>query len=728
MTMPQLPWASYEYEANIVPGDDSKLLVAAASVYVQLGWRVFPINPKGKNPLIANWQEQATRNMSKVREWGRMWPDANIGIAPTEDQLIVDFDGVDGAESLFRYVLDPDTRVLPQTPIARTKKGIHIWYDVKDSGVNLGNYVRILPGVEYRVKGGYVVAPPSIHEDGDGTTYKWIKGHGPATPLVKPPPLLLLPQSRIKLLVKAIKKVEEGAGRNETGHWLACQLRDMSIPMPDAEELIEYFCSIANMVTPGVGHAYERSEAIITLRGTYATVPRKAAGHENNQQDIPYTDIGNSERYVQEWGKDLRYTTGLGWLKWYETHWEPDEAFAQECSKSTAQNILRWAVTLGNEEARKTALGWGLKSSALQRVKAMETLATSDPRVHRLDKSLDSDFWVLNLANGTLDLRTGLLRPHNRDDLITKVIPISYDPTAVCPTWLSFLDRIMDHDESLISFLKRAVGYSMTPSVQEQCLFFLHGTGRNGKSTFTETITRLMGTYAYRISAELLMAGRIANPEAPSPVIAGMKGSRFVVASELEDGQRWAEAKVKDLTGGDTLTGRHLNREPVSFKPTHKLWIYGNHRPIVRGSTEGIWRRIRLLPFLVTIPENEDNLFLADQLIEELPGILNWALEGCIEWQRDGLGTPAPVREATQEYREDMDVVQQFIEEVCVVDEGAKTLVAQIFRAYESWCHSRGEKPQTSLRFGESLGQKGYPSIKRGGSMYRVGIKLLGDD
>lgn len=722
-----LNWHDCKTEQSLKPSSREGPLAVAAPVYSAIGWRMFPIQPRGKDPLIANWQEQATTSLTKIAEWIRIWPDANVGIACGRGLLVADFDSEKGATSLYRYVLRGKSFLsLPKTPIVRTKKGIHIYYDMP-AGQTSRNYVGILPGVEFRTDGGYVIAPPSMHEDGD-VNYLWVKDHGPSTAVAPAPSLFLLPKVQIKLLASAVRKAaEDGEGRNSSGHWLACQLRDLMIPQADAEALMHHYCGIIN-IAASEDHAYTIDEALNTVRSTYSTPARKPAGHKDDLQDIPYTDIGNAERLIERSGPDLRYTKGEGWVMWTGSHWADGEAFAQECAKQTARDMIKWALTLQNEEARKAALAWGLKSSDVRRVKGMIALAGSDPRVHRLDSQFDSNEWLLNLANGSLDLRTGLLRQHSREDYITKVVPISFDPDAKAPLWEAFLNRIMNGNEPLIRFLQKAVGYSLTPSTSEQCLFFLYGTGRNGKTTFVEVVSRLLGTYSFKISSELLMAGKLLNPEAPSPVIASMRGTRFVFASELEEGQRWAESKIKDLTGSDTLTGRHLNKEPTVFQPTHKLWICGNHRPIVRGSNEGIWRRLKIVPFEITIPVEEVDHDLVSKLMNELPGVLVWALKGCILWQQEGLGSPVQIKEATAEYREDMDLVQQFIDEICIVDADSKVTFASLFRAYESWCQTRGERVMTSTRFGESLTQKGFVGVKKSGSMVRLGITLIGSE
>jgi putative DNA primase/helicase len=269
-----------------------------------------------------------------------------------------------------------------------------------------------------------------------------------------------------------------------------------------------------------------------------------------------------------------------------------------------------------------------------------------------IPEHLDQDPWLFNVENGTIDLKTGELRPHERGALITKLAPVQYDREAECPTWWKFLMRIFNGNLALIEFLQKAVGYALTGSTREQCLFFLHGLGANGKSTLLEIIHTLLGDYAHRTSSETFLikkSGGIPND------VAALRGARLVGAVEVESGRRLAEVLIKEMTGGDRISARFLHAEWFDFKPEFKIFLAANHKPVIRGTDHAIWRRIHLIPFNVQIPKPEQDRDLPEKLKAELPGILNWALEGCQMWQLYGLEPPAEVQAATQDYREEMD-------------------------------------------------------------------------
>lgn len=420
-----------------------------------------------------------------------------------------------------------------------------------------------------------------------------------------------------------------------------------------------------------------------------------------------HTDLGNARRMVDKFGRDMMYVHA--WDKWYlwnGARWVED----------TTEEIMRWAkrtVARMYEEAarlddddRAKLVKWALASESKKRLTDMVALARSEPGIACSEKALNANAMLLNCANGTIDLRTGDLLPHDRAHRITKQIRIAYNPTATCPTWLKFLNDIMLGDSNMVAFLQRAMGYSLTGDVSAQCLFFMHGKGSNGKSTFTETCMGLMDEYAQKAPTEMIMQKHGA-PGIPND-LARLPGARMVVVSEMEENRHLAESTVKDLTGGDTITARFMRGEWFEFKPTHKLWMYGNHKPVVTGTDDGIWRRLHLIPFLAKFEGTNKDDQMPAKLRAEFEGILAWAVEGCVLWQVQGLAAPDQVVTATKDYRSEMDTLQQFIEERCYVNTSVSIRFNELRSAYESWCASYGHKPLTGRKFGNSLTDRGH--------------------
>jgi putative DNA primase/helicase len=346
---------------------------------------------------------------------------------------------------------------------------------------------------------------------------------------------------------------------------------------------------------------------------------------------VHLTDLGNARMFVARHGQNLRYVPHWGkWLVWDERRWAVDETRAVE--RHAKETVLAmhagWSLVKDDDQRRKL-LQHALRSQAEARLNAMVGLARSESGIPiRLD-SLDADPWLLNVQNGTLHLCIGELRPHRREDLMTKLAPVSYDPQASYPTWEVFLHRIFGGDAALIRFVQKAVGYSLTGSTQEQCLFMLYGTGANGKSTFLNAVNRMLGEYASHTPTETLLINR---SNGVRNDLARLQGARFVTAVEAEGRRQLAEAQVKQLTGGDKITARYLYQEHFEFYATFKLWLAVNHKLTIQGTDHAIWRRIRLIPFTVTIPEPERDKGLEEKLRAELPGILRWAVEGCLAW------------------------------------------------------------------------------------------------
>ena len=417
------------------------------------------------------------------------------------------------------------------------------------------------------------------------------------------------------------------------------------------------------------------------------------------------TDTGNGRRLVEQHGRDLLYV--MSQRKWHifdGQRWAVDDTGeVTRRAKDTVASMYEEAKYAG--EQREAVGRWALRSESVRNIDAMIKSASTDEEVRARVQQFDRDQMVLNVANGTIDLNTAKLRPHNRADLTTKLSPVRYDRDAHCPTWLHFLARIFDGDADLISYVQRAVGYSLTASIAEQCLFVLHGGGANGKTTFIETLAALMGDYAVNAPADTLM---LRPAGAPSNDLARLRGARLVTAAETDAGGKLAEARIKSLTGGDTITARFLYAEHFDFKLDAKIWLSTNHRPAISGTDHAIWRRIRLIPFDVTIPPDQQDKILPAKLRAELPGILAWAVEGCLRWQREGLTVPAAVEAVTTAYRADQDPLAGWLAACCVVAPDAEATTAALYASYEMWSHLNDEEVMSKKSMAACFTERGF--------------------
>jgi putative DNA primase/helicase len=354
----------------------------------------------------------------------------------------------------------------------------------------------------------------------------------------------------------------------------------------------------------------------------------------------------------------------------------------------------------------------------------MLDLANSEPGIPVLPDQLDANPWTLNVLNGAVDLRTGQLWPHRRQDLLTKLAPVAYDPDALCPTWDRFLLEVMNGDQDLVSFLQRAIGYTLTGDTSEQVIFILHGKGANGKSTLLETLRAMLGDdYTVQVRPETLM---VKQGDAIPNDIARLKGARLVNARETEEGKRLAEALVKEMSGGDTITARFMRSEFFDFKPEFKLFLAANHKPTIRGTDLAIWRRIRLIPFAVTFAEEQQDKQLPKKLQAELPGILAWAVRGCLGWQvLGGLGTPAAVKQATEEYKSESDTLAAFLDECTIEDPNSETQAKVLYKAYVTWCEEGGETPAKQTMFGRKIKERLDSRVDKSSRLtYYLGLRL----
>lgn len=439
---------------------------------------------------------------------------------------------------------------------------------------------------------------------------------------------------------------------------------------------------------------------------------------------FPCSDLGNAERLAHHYGDQLKYCHPWSkWVVWNGKKWsEDDTGTINQLAKKTVRKIYDEAKQSEDDNKRQAIAKHAITSESNGRIKAMVSLVKSELPVR--PEKFDRNRLLLNCENGTIDLSTGKLIPHDKNNFITKVAPVNYDPSATCPQWENFLNKIMDNNQDLIKFLQRAVGYSLTGDVSEQCFFILWGKGDNGKTTFLRAIGNILGDYSQHTPIDTLI---IKKKGAASNDVARLKGSRFVTASESEKGDRLAENLIKQLTGDDTISARFLYQETFEFEAEHKLFLATNHKPIIAGNDHAIWRRIKLIPFQVTITEDEKDKKLPEKLKSEYSGILNWAIEGCLEWQNNGLGIPSEVASATDEYRSEMDLLNNFIQDCCNVGQDLNVHSKQLYQAYADYCEENAEFQFKQTSFGRKLKEKGFVSKQLGKKRTRcwLGLNLV---
>ena len=411
-----------------------------------------------------------------------------------------------------------------------------------------------------------------------------------------------------------------------------------------------------------------------------------------------FSDDGLALRFSDRHRDVLRYVEGWGcWHEWTGTVWRPDQT-------RHVLNLTRRLCRQVSAECDKKNISVSIASA--KTVMAVERLAKSDRRHAATVDQWDTDPWLLNTTGGTIDLRTGVTREHRPGDHITKMTAVA--PGGECPLWHDFLAKVTAGDADMQAFLKRMAGYCLTGSIREHALFFAFGTGGNGKGVFLNTLTGILADYATIASMDTFTASQSDRHPAD---LAMLRGARLVTAQETEEGRRWAEARIKALTGGDPITARFMRQNFFTYSPVFKLLIAGNHRPGLRGVDEAIRRRLNLLPFTVSIPASDRDHNLPDKLRQEWPGILAWAIEGAAEWQEDGLCAPAAVTAATAEYLDAEDALASWLAECCKADErqNAPPLPSSLFySSWRSWAELAGEHVGSQKRFTQAMVSRGY--------------------
>ncbi|GAX04579.1 phage primase [Secundilactobacillus pentosiphilus] len=440
-----------------------------------------------------------------------------------------------------------------------------------------------------------------------------------------------------------------------------------------------------------------------------------------------WDDTGNAERFIDKYGKVVRYSfIDKGWLIYNGSYWETDEtgevhSLVDQVVDGMKHEKLKIPANanMSMDDAEKAFRKHLKHSRSNSGKKAM--MDEIKHRVPVLHNEFDKDKTLLNVINGYVDLTSGILHDHDIEKMFSRQARVEYTDAIDAPEWQQFLNQIFGNNQELIDYVQKAVGYSLTGSTKEQVMFILYGNGRNGKSIFIDTISDALGSYAKSMQADSIMVKQSSG--SANSDIARLEGARLVTSSEPNDGLRLDEGLVKQLTGGDTVTARFLYGKEFEFKPEFKLWLATNHKPIIRGTDDGIWRRLMLIPFNVKIPDNRVDKDLKYKLQREEVGILNWMVEGALKWQHEGLVPPQSVRQASNDYRNEMDVTAEFIEECCTTGEHEMARASQMYQRYKQWANDNSQYLMNSTKFGKEMGQKFEKKHDMQGTYY-VGLSL----
>ena len=453
-----------------------------------------------------------------------------------------------------------------------------------------------------------------------------------------------------------------------------------------------------------------------------ATVQADAPGAAACTQRFTCTDLGNAERLAHRHGEDLRFCAPWEkWLVWTGSRWQiANKKQVERFAQVTVRGIYREAAAESDPDRRKALAEHAKQSESNARKVAMIEQAKSLPGIPIIPEELDGKPWLLNVQNGTIDLKTGSLREHRRDDLLTKIAGTSYDANAECPLYDAFLARVLP-DEPVRDLVNRLDGYALTGVVQDHIFPIHYGGGRNGKGVHTNTLLYVWGDYARQIPTELLLAKRgDTHPTEKTTLF----GTRLAVAVETEENRALNVAFVKQATGGDRISARRMREDFWEFDPVHKLQLSTNHRPTIRETKDAIWERVLLIPWTVKIPEGERDPLLGEKLKAEAPGILAKLVRACLAWQAGGLAIPQAVRIATDQFRSEMDVLGKFISDCCVLDDKAEEGLTTLFTTFVEWAEANNEREVSQTAFSTQLGERGFTS-KRDSKTGRMGWRGL---
>jgi putative DNA primase/helicase len=710
--------------------EDKKLL--KLKYFIGHGWPIFPVywlddgqcscgkadcKSPGKHPLVDRGFYSATIDETKILEWHSKWSQANWGMRTGDKYiggsgvLVIDIDNKSDGFKTWDLLREENPAPIETVTVASGNGGEHLWFIYPDGLAVSSSQGTLGKGIDVRANEGYVLIPPSQ------TTGPYKFEINPDEVQLSSLPdwiLISLDGGEKKHQHKQLPDIVDQGQRHQSLLTVAGSLRRVGLEADVIETTLE---NLRDQKFSAGDHPVTDEEIadVVDWIG-------------DKEAEYGFTDLGNAERFLRDHELYVRYCFKWeSWLIWDGKRWAVDDtAELIRRAHETVRLIYAEASNAKDEGRRKTIAAHAVRSEARSRIENM--LHCAKPYLGIKPEDLDQNPMLLNVRNGTIDLKKGELLPHNRNNLITRYIDLDFLPRAECPEWEKFIDLVTGGDKELAYFIQKAVGYTLTGSTDEHCLFFLYGAGQNGKTTFLETIRRLLADYTTRIDIEAVMQGWNLG-SAANPYVANMAGTRFVLASEIAENRKINESLIKDLTGSDAISARFLFSNPFTFIPQHKLWLYGNHKPKVGGTDWGFWRRMRVIPFSVTISDDIKKPMseVMARFDAEMSGILSWAVLGSLLWQNEELDMAPAVKNATVEYRTEQDLLQQFLDEKCELHPDYQAEKDKLFTAWRNWCEDAGEEQarrRSKKWLTRQLTGRGF-NHGGDGNRFLLGVRLL---
>jgi len=720
--------------------------------YANMGWRVLPVhfklkqndgtficscknvdcNAPLKHPVISSWDRKATTNTTLLEAQWKREPRLNVGILMGKDSgkdglVALDVDGPEGLKTFKNLSKDDPPTVMSQTG---SGKGLHVLYKydknlAKELGGKISNRVKFLPGLDLRGDSGFIIVSPSEHISGN--KYKWL--NSPQDFELQEMPKWLkeaLLASKTALQTIDIKDIEligeiPFGERNDRLFLLAATTHnktgfDKDVLVPYIQAVNKKFCN----------PPLEDKEI--------ETICKSACGYNADDQVIngiklyEPNDGGNGERLRDMFFEVLRYDHNVGkWFIWNGQKWELDEKQQVIKFAEDAAQKIKDQIDLYDDNKKKSAFRkWYNHSQNNNGLRAALDNASSKSPIASISDEFDKELTLFNFKNGCIHTKTFEIFKHIdvKNKMITKISPVVYDPKAKCELWLKFLNEIFCNDQELIKYVQKAVGYTLTGEMREQGFFFLHGDGSNGKTTFLNILMKIFGDYSKKADINTFMRKPSENISNTND-LAELKGIRLITSSEPEEGTRFALSRLKQWTGSEPIKARFLFKEFFQFLPIGQIWIAGNEKPKIKEKNFGAWRRVKLIPFEIQIPEDKQDLELEQKLTLELSGIFNWVLDGLKLYRAEGLQVPEKVRLAVEAYRAEMDSIMSFVQMNVEFVDGESISNMDLYENYKDFCNVEGFKPLGMSKFTQTIDKDNrFKKEKIGNRIHWKGIKV----